>query len=193
MRFLAKKEIQKPEQIAAQLKEATEELAQKMDVDIKSVESYVSYSKMYFREKGNCFNSSELVDYTSSDILNFQIMLTEEYNMLAKSSLKQKGDAPILIINKEEGINGSRIELDGVRIEVQNEGTVNEKFGNKLYLQAILLVSDYKEMDEICQKLNGKIKVRRKNRGFKSIKIMTLIWTENGRGKRLMEAKLRGI
>ncbi len=159
-------EIQKPEQIAAQLKEATEELAQKMDVDIKSVESYVSYSKMYFREKGNCFNSSELVDYTSSDILNFQIMLTEEYNMLAKSSLKQKGDAPILIINKEEGINGSRIELDGVRIEVQNEGTVNEKFGNKLYLQAILLVSDYKEMDEICQKLNGKIKGEEEKQRF---------------------------
>lgn len=86
--------------------------------------------------------------------------------MLAKSSLKQKGDAPILIINKEEGINGSRIELDGVRIEVQNEGTVNEKFGNKLYLQAILLVSDYKEMDEICQKLNGKIKGEEEKQRF---------------------------
>lgn len=151
-------ESQRAEETAGRLKEVTEELARKKDVSIKSVETYFDYTHMYFREKEGCFKSSELVDYTSSDILAFQILLTEEYNKMTNSSLKHKGDAPILLVNEETEISGSSIELDGIRIEVQSEGIVDEKFSERLYPQAVLLVSDYTEMDEICQKLNSRMK-----------------------------------
>lgn len=148
------KTLQESEKMTEQLKEVTEKLAQKRDVTIQSVESYVDYSMMFFQDKKNSFQSSGLTDYTAADILSLQVMLLSEYNELTESSLVQKGEAPLLLTNEEAEIGGDSIELDGIKLNIQNEGAVDGKFESNLYAEAVLLFSDYDEMAELCKKLS---------------------------------------
>lgn len=148
------KTLQESEKMTEQLKEVTEKLAQKRDVTIQSVESYVDYSMMFVQDKKNSFQSSGLTDYTAADILSLQVMLLSEYNELTESSLVQKGEAPLLLSNEEAEIGGDSIELDGIKLNIQNEGAVNGKFEDNLYAEAVLLFSDYDEMAELCKKLS---------------------------------------
>ena len=152
------KGLQESEEMTKQLKEATEELAKKRDVTIQSVENYFDFSMMFFQKKKNSFQSAGITDYTAADILNLQVMLLSDYNELTKSSLMQKGDVPLLLTNEEMEFAGDSIEFDGIKLPVQNEGAIDEKFAGNLYQEAILLFSDYEEMAGLCQKLGNGVK-----------------------------------
>lgn len=152
------KGLQESEELTKQLKEVTEELAKKRDVTIQSVENYFDFSMMFFQKKKNSFQSAGITDYTAADILNLQVMLLSDYNELTKSSLMQKGDVPLLLTNEEMEFAGDSIEFDGIKLPVQNEGAIDEKFAGNLYQEAILLFSDYEEMAGLCQKLGNGVK-----------------------------------
>lgn len=149
------KGLQESEELTKQLKEVTEELAKKRNVTIQSVENYFDFSMMFFQKKKNSFQSAGITDYTAADILNLQVMLLSDYNELTKSSLVQKGDVPLLLTNEEMEFAGDSIEFDGIKLPVQNEGAIDEKFAGNLYQEAILLFSDYEEMAGLCQKLGN--------------------------------------
>lgn len=157
------KTLQESEEIVKKLKEVTEELAQKREVTIQSVENYFDYAIVLMRNKKNSFQSSELLDYTMADILDFGVMLLSEYNELTKSDLEQKGEAPILVCNKEAEIEGNSIALDGRKVEIQKEGMIDEKFEENLYPQALLLFSNYNEMEEFCRILGDNIEGEKRN------------------------------
>ena len=148
------KGLQESEEMTKQLKAVTEELAKKRNVTIQSVENYFNFSMMFVQDKKNSFQSAGITDYTAADILNLQVMLLSDYNELTKSSLVQKGDAPLLLTNEEAEIEGDNIEFDALKLNIQTEGEVDEKFSSNLYSAALLLFSDYGEMAEFCQKLS---------------------------------------
>ena len=157
------KTLQESEETAKQLKDVTEELAQKRDVSIKSIETYFDYEVVLLRSEGNNYQSEEDDDdYTANDILAFGVMLLPEYNEMTGGSLTQGGDVPLLLTNEEAEIDGDSMEVDGVKIRFQNEGAIDEKLTNNLYPAAVLLLSDYNEMAELCQKLSERIE---RNRG----------------------------